>query len=61
MLKGPNLCVVFDSDFDSYLIDHALPIKSLEPYNRRKKMSYFDKSGYIEEDVRNLMRVSIHF
>ena len=28
MIKGPQICIIFDWDFDSYIIDHALPIKT---------------------------------
>jgi len=28
LIKGHNICVIFDYDFDSYLIDHALPIRN---------------------------------
>ena len=28
LIKGNNICLIFDADFDSYLIDHALAIKT---------------------------------
>jgi len=28
IISGRKTCLVFDADFDSYLIDHALPTKT---------------------------------
>jgi len=57
MIKSLHTCLLFDEDLDSYLVDHALPIKSL---NEDGQGHHFDKAGLVEEDIRNLLRISIH-
>jgi len=57
MIKSLHTCLLFDEDLDSYLVDHALPIKSL---NEDGQGHHFDKAGLVEEDIRNILRISIH-
>jgi hypothetical protein len=57
MIKSKYSCLLFDEDLDAYLADHALPIKSPSESNIGH---HFDKAGMIEEDVRNILRVTIH-
>jgi len=53
-------CVIFDADFDSYLIDHALASKSFSEQFGQMKPQLLEKTGFIEEDVRNLLRIALN-
>ena len=57
IISGKQTCLVFDQDFDSYLADRALPIKSQQPDSLQR---HFDKAGFMDEDVKNILRISIH-
>ncbi len=71
MIKGNNVCVIFDWDFDSYLIDHALAIKAVNNpfvYQSQKQQQqeqpsnqeYFEKAGMNLEDIRNVVKLAVH-
>ena len=63
IIRDMKTCIVFDADFDSYLIDHALPIKSIKSQNNfilKSSNTILEKTGYVDEDVKNLIKISIH-
>lgn len=55
LIKGQSICVIFDYDFDSYLIDHALPIR-----NSDSRSGVYEKQGMTFEDIGNIVKLAIH-
>ena len=53
ILFGQNVCVVFDSDFASFLFDKTQPIFSQTIINSVEKV------GFVEEDIRSIFRILI--
>ncbi len=47
MVKSKYTCLLFDDDFDGYLADHALPIKTIS--EGPSDNHHFDKAGMTEE------------
>ena len=43
MVAAPNICIIFDLDFDSYLIDRVLPIVNLQNSNIQQKINFYDQ------------------
>lgn len=66
--------MIFDWDLDSYIIDHALPLKTnanptADPFHSvppqdntllNNQNTFYDKPGLIYEDIRNLVKLTLH-
>ena len=55
MIRANDICLIFDWDFDSYLIDHALPIKTnSNPVQATDQSMKFDQDSDLENNQNSL-------
>ena len=75
LARGENICLIFDDELDTYLVDHFLPIKARtgpslnhadvdddgvsDNHDKYGEM-FLEKAGFIEEDIANLIKLAIH-
>jgi hypothetical protein len=55
LISGESMCVIFDEEFDSYISERGLAIKAADDISKR----HFEKVGFIEEDIRNILRRTV--
>lgn len=51
ILSGRRVCLIYDGDFSSYLVEHALPLLDAD--------QRLERVGFTEEDFKHVLKIAV--